>query len=179
MGTPRIEDLPHYRYDDYLQWEGRWELIGGVPWAMTPAPGIQHQAISQNIAVVLDEALEECEACRALLPVDWKIDEDTVVQPDNLVICHEPEHAYLTRAPVLIFEVLSPATARKDRTVKFALYEREKVGHYVLVDPEEKVAKVFRWQEGKYVKVMDAVEEVCTFDLGERVIEFDFSKIWK
>lgn len=24
------EDLPRYTYDDYVQWEGRWELIHGL-----------------------------------------------------------------------------------------------------------------------------------------------------
>jgi hypothetical protein len=39
----KLEDLPHYTYDDYLQWEGRWELIRGIPFAMVPAPVIRHQ----------------------------------------------------------------------------------------------------------------------------------------
>lgn len=26
--------LPHYRYDDYLLWEGEWELIDGIAYAM-------------------------------------------------------------------------------------------------------------------------------------------------
>ena len=34
----KVEDLPHYTYDDYVQWEGRWELIKGIPFAMVPAP---------------------------------------------------------------------------------------------------------------------------------------------
>ncbi len=178
MATPRLEDLPHYGYQDYLQWEGRWELIAGIPYAMTPAPSVRHQSISGRIDRLLQEALEECQGCRALLPVDWKIDEDTVVQPDNLVIRHEPQHAYLTRAPVLIFEVLSPNTARKDKITKFALYEREGVRHYVIVDPDEKVAKVYRRHQGRYIKVTDAVEERCAFDLGDCSIELDFSRIW-
>jgi hypothetical protein len=28
----KMEDLPHYTYDDYAQWEGRWEIISGVPY---------------------------------------------------------------------------------------------------------------------------------------------------
>ena len=39
---PSPEQLPHYVYDDYRQWEGRWELIEGIPYAMTPAPGFEH-----------------------------------------------------------------------------------------------------------------------------------------
>jgi hypothetical protein len=30
----RTEDLPYYTYDDYVQWEGRWELIRGIPFVV-------------------------------------------------------------------------------------------------------------------------------------------------
>ena len=30
--------LPHYTYEDYTIWEGRWELIDGFPIAMSPSP---------------------------------------------------------------------------------------------------------------------------------------------
>ncbi len=45
-----IEYLPHYTYEDYKQWEGKWELIGGVAYAIALAPMIEHQIISNNIA---------------------------------------------------------------------------------------------------------------------------------
>jgi hypothetical protein len=41
----RIEDLPHYTYDDYVQWEGNWEIINGIPYAMSPAPSKKHQQL--------------------------------------------------------------------------------------------------------------------------------------
>ena len=50
-------DLPHYVYEDYLRWEGRWELIEGIAYAMSPAPAVAHQKASQKIARLLDEAL--------------------------------------------------------------------------------------------------------------------------
>lgn len=178
VAHPRDHDLPHYTYEDYVQWEGRWELIRGIPYAMTPAPGIEHQATSNNIGWLLKEALSECEECLALLPVDWKIDEYTVVQPDNLVICGKEKGAYLRKTPVLIFEILSESTTSKDKNTKFALYEKEGVRHYVIVDPKERLAKVYRLHEGKYIKVMDAEDECCDFDLGKCQISVDFSKIW-
>jgi Uma2 family endonuclease len=179
MSTLNLEDLPHYTYDDYVQWEGRWELIYGVAHAMSPTPGIMHQAISQHIASQLERALENCQECHALLPVDWKIDEETTVQPDNLVICGELEKtAYLSKTPVLIFEILSKSTAHKDRTTKFKLYEREGVRNYVIVDPNESIAKVYRLQDGRYIKVLDAGKDNVEFDLGKCRIPFEFAKIW-
>jgi len=181
MGALNIEDLPHYTYDDYKAWEGAWELIYGVAYAMSPAPMIAHQSISNKIARYLDEALQECKKCQSLLPVDWKISEDTVVQPDNLVICHKPLHkAYLTKAPKIIFEVLSKSTAIKDKNLKFKLYESEGVDYYIIVNPEDGVAKVYHLKEGRYIKVCDASDESVTFTLKEcdSKITFDFSKIW-
>ncbi|SMN00945.1 hypothetical protein SPONN_2055 [uncultured Candidatus Thioglobus sp.] len=31
IGDALPEYLPNYTYDDYAQWQGKWELIEGVP----------------------------------------------------------------------------------------------------------------------------------------------------
>jgi Uma2 family endonuclease len=169
---------PHYTYQDYRHWEGRWELIEGEAYAMSPAPLPKHQKISNKISRQLDEALDDCPQCSAYLPIDWKITEDTVVQPDNLVLCYEPEGSYITKAPALIFEVVSPSTAANDEHLKYALYEKEGVSYYVIVYPDEKMAKVFALKDGRYTKALDAEKETFRFDLGACVIDFDFAKIW-
>jgi hypothetical protein len=38
-----IHDIPHYTYNDYQKWEGDWELIRGIPYAVSPSPGWRHQ----------------------------------------------------------------------------------------------------------------------------------------
>ena len=181
MGALKDEYYPHYTYDDYKIWEGDWELIFGVPYAMAPAPMIKHQKVSNKIARLLDEAMDTCSKCSALVATDWKIAEDTVVCPDNLVICHqESNEAYLTQAPKLIFEILSKSTALKDQGLKFDLYEREGVRYYVIVDPQSEVAKVYeRNSEGQYKKVADVTEETITFDLDGCTVDFAFASIWK
>jgi len=115
MGALRKEDyLPDYTYDDYKLWEGQWELINGIPYAMSPAPMIEHQKISGKIFSELQPSLNNCEYCTNILACDWKIDDQTVVQPDNLVICHELLNpAYIQKAPKLIFEILSESTKKE------------------------------------------------------------------
>lgn len=54
MAIPR--HLPHYTYSEYVQWEGRWELIGGIPFAMSPQPSFRHQRVSRRIAAELERA---------------------------------------------------------------------------------------------------------------------------
>ena len=166
MGAIKEEYLPHYTYEEYKLWEGDWELIYGVAYAMAPAPLIRHQAVSNKISWQLQELLKSCEACQALLPIDWKISEETVVQPDNLVICHKPQNeAYIKKAPKIIFEILSKSTASKDTKLKYDLYEQEGVNYYTIVDADENIAKVYRLHEGRYIKVCDAYEDQVTFEL--------------
>jgi len=181
MGALNLEDLPHYVYEDYKLWEGDWEVIYGQAYCMSPAPMIKHQSISTNIAWQLKNVFKDCKECKSLLPVDWKIAEDTIVQPDNSLICHKPQNeAYLTKAPKIIFEILSKSTAKKDKELKFRLYEQEGVSFYIIVDPIEEIAKVYELKDGRYIKMCDASDETVEFKLKEceDVKEFDFSMIW-
>lgn len=180
LAALKIEDLPHYTYDDYVQWEGRWEIINGIPYAMVPMPKKKHQRISNKIAFQLEELLEDCPHCDAYLPVDWQISEDTVVQPDNFVICDEDiEGEKLSGIPALVFEILSPSTNRKDRILKYQLYQEAGVKYYCIVDPESRSVDIFKLQINKYRKTGDCKDGKIMFDLGPCTISFDFNKIFK
>ena len=179
MGVLEKKDYPHYNVSEYENWEGKWELIKGIPYAMSPAPTIIHQSISQKIARQLGDLLKDCKKCQALLPIDWKIADDTVVQPDNLVICHEASGQYLTQAPEIIFEILSPSTAKKDEGIKFELYQKEGVKYYVIVNPETSVAKVFKLtDDGRLIKKIDAKNDSVSLSIEDCKLVFDFSQIW-
>ena len=170
--------VEHYTIDDYNLWEGDWELIEGKPYAMAPSPMVTHQSINMKIARQLDEKLDKCEECQALFEIDWQVANDTVVKPDTLVICYEPDEK-LTKKPEIIFEVASPSTVKKDEKVKFEIYEREGVLYYILVYPDTKIAKVYKLKDGRYIKMGDFSDEKTTFELPSCEIEFDFSKIWR
>ncbi len=142
---------PQFTYEDYLIWEGRWELIDGMPYAMSPAPAPRHQKINGNLFVVFKEALDKsCDKCSAYIPIDWKISENTVVQPDLLIVCREINKQFLDFTPSLVLEILSPSTAYKDRHEKFELYEQEGVKYYLIIDPQFKKCEVFELIGDKY-----------------------------
>ena len=112
------EHLPHYTYDDYCKWEGRWELIEGVPYAQPPLT-ILHQDVLGNILLQVDKALNESKQCRVYMAVGWKINDYILVQPDISVINQLTKlDEYPDFPPVLIFEIVSPSTSLRDRKLK-------------------------------------------------------------
>jgi Uma2 family endonuclease len=173
-----LKYIPQYTYEDYLQWEGRWELIHGFPYAMTPSPSFEHQDVNTRIIGELYIKLASCNHCKPMIFIDWKMKEDTVVQPDVSVICKPNFGKFLNVTPTLIFEILSPATAQKDRFVKYELYQEADVKYYVLVDINKKTAEVFELKEGEYEQVAKLNTENFLFDLDACKLDFDFSRIW-
>ncbi len=170
--------IEHYTVEDYQYWEGDWELVDGVAYAMSPSPFFTHQNINGKIFIELDKALENCPKCQAIFEIDWEVSSDTVVKPDMLVICYEVDEK-ITKKPELIFEIASRSTVKRDEILKFELYQREGVEYFVLVYPDKKVAKVYRLNDGVYRKVGDFSDELYKFELKECEINFNFSKIWR
>jgi Uma2 family endonuclease len=180
MSAEKIKYLPNYSVKDYEQWEGKWELIDGIPYAMSPSPNFTHQNISSKIHIQLSEALKNCGNCKALFNLDWRLkdSENNVFCPDNFVMCKDIKDDFLTEPPGLIFEILSPATYEKDRILKYEKYEENGVKYYVIVDGNKKSAEVYELINGKYVKQIVTSNETHNFRLDDCSFDFDFSKIW-
>ena len=147
MGALKLEEK--YTYDDYKNWEDRFELINGVPYAMAPAPIPKHQMWVGKIYRELTKNLE-CENCEVFIaPIDWKIDEYNILQPDVAIFCEDYEDIkYFSTTPPVVVEVLSLSTALKDLTIKYKLYEKAGVKYYVVVNPETKEIKAYINENG-------------------------------
>ncbi|HBQ64551.1 MAG TPA: Uma2 family endonuclease [Clostridiales bacterium] len=145
-----------YTYADYLGWpeDERWEIIGGVPYNMSPAPSYDHQSISAALTSLFYFFMKG-KPCKVLAaPFDLRIppwpdapDEEIrdVVQPDLLVVCdrNKLDKRGCKGSPDLVAEILSPATSLKDVTAKFDLYERIGVREYWVIRPDEHSVTVF------------------------------------
>lgn len=148
-----IKILPHYTYEEYCLWEGRWELIEGIPYAMSPAPAPRHQWISSNIKYEIKDAIKKsgCTDCKVYDFIDIKVTEDTILQPDAVVVCHEITKPYLDFPAVIVVEILSPSTAMKDRNNKFYIYQSQKIPYYIIIDVEKNEIEIYNIKEdGKY-----------------------------
>ena len=178
MGALTLADV-NYTYKDYQQWDGNWELFDGVPLAMSPAPTLTHQRLQSEIIRLLGNQLEECQQCQVLGEVDYKISEETVVRPDVVVTCGETGEAYLTKAPEIIVEILSPSTIKRDEVFKFDLYEKERVLYYILVYPNDLKAKLYKLDGKSYLKQGDFLNQSYTFEDLPCPISLDFEKVFQ
>lgn len=90
-------------------------------------------------------------------------------------IANEP---YFTLAPDWICEVLSPSTARIDRSDKLTIYAREGVSHVWLVDPLQRTLEVLRREGEKWlivgIHLDDARARAEPFD----AIELELGNLW-
>ncbi|PHS41706.1 MAG: hypothetical protein COB07_01275 [Sulfurovum sp.] len=168
-----------YTANDHSHWKGDWELIYGDAYAMVPSPMVTHQLVSSNIVYALKNAVSNCSDCMVLSEIDYEVSTDTVLRPDVVLIC-KPIDEKLNKTPEIIFEVLSASTTRRDETVKFDIYQREGVAYYVLVNPLEKIAKVYRLADsGSYIKQGDFSDDFYHFDISICTFDLNFSTIWR
>ena len=155
MGLRKLKENVRFSYGDYLAWgnEGRWELIDGEVFDMTPGPGRIHQEIALALTLAFGSFFEG-KTCRVYpapfdvrLPKKNEIDEeiDTVVQPDLIVVCDKKklDEKGCRGAPELVVDILSPSTASLDSIKKRDLYEKFAVKESWLVHPTDRLLYIY------------------------------------
>lgn len=129
----------------------RHELIEGEL-LLTPSPSPTHQFIVKSLALALIEWETRAQLATVFFaPLDVILSNETVVQPDAIVILNQNRGIIKEKiegAPDLLAEVLSPSTSDRDRIVKKRLYQRCGVREYWVVDPERQTVEVNRWTTG-------------------------------
>ena len=130
----------------------RYELIDGELREMT-TPNIRHQIIASTVGRILDSEVTSAGGM-AIPGVGIVLNEATVLVPDLAVLTRPLEQSNLEYGlvipPDLVIEILSPSTARYDRTEKSALYAAFGVPELWLVSPEAETIEVFALSEGRY-----------------------------
>lgn len=177
MSSP-VKILPHYTYANYVQWEGQWELIDGIPYAMSPSPVPKYQRIAGNMLSEFRMQLKNCKKCAVYQPVDYHVADDTILQPDMLVVCGNITKNYLDFPPALVAEILSPSTALKDRHTKYGIYESQGIPYFIIIAPDTEEAEIYTLQSGAYALSGKGKDIKHDFDFGDCNAEIDFREIW-
>ncbi len=138
---------------DFLAWDAaqttRHEFVRGEVFAMAGA-GERHVTVAGNVYLTLRQHLAGT-PCRTFI-TDMKLHveaADAFFYPDVMVTCsaHDAAQSHVKSEPVLLVEVLSPATAAFDRGDKFAAYRSlPSLREVLLVDPDLRRCDLFRRQ---------------------------------
>lgn len=138
-----------FTYEDYarLRDDRRYEVIEGQL-LLTPSPRTYHQKVTGNLFVLLMRHVRENALGEVLIsPCDVVLSPTNIVQPDVLFVGRDRlaiiEEKYVSAAPDLVVEVLSPSTTLRDRTLKFRLYARFGARELWIVDPTLRSVEVF------------------------------------
>jgi Uma2 family endonuclease len=136
----------------------RYELVNERIVMMPPA-GWGHGETENKVARVLGGFVEKYNLGKVFgSSTGYNLPSGDTLEPDASFVSHERWAAgpqvrrgqFLRIAPTLVVEILSPATARRDRTEKKRLYEENGVDEYWLLDPDTREAVVFHLIKGRY-----------------------------
>jgi Uma2 family endonuclease len=172
-------------YEDYVELPDdgrRYEILDGEL-EVSPAPAPLHQRVSQSLSLALGNHVRERRLGRIYCaPIDVILAPTTVVQPDLIFVSTARESMVTRRAvegpPELAVEILSPWSVRRDRVAKAALYARFGIGHYWLLDPEERVLEAYEaaGEEYRLVATHGVTGTMRTSLFPE--LEIDLSALW-
>ena len=147
-----------FTYSDYESWDdgNRYELIDGIAYMMS-APSTAHQSILIELSRQLANFLKgkKCRVFVAAYDVCLNglgDEDDTVVQPDILVVCDESkiDKKRCNGAPDMTIEILSPSTTKRDLLTKLVKYQNAGVREYWIVDPDTEIVNVHILENGHY-----------------------------
>jgi Uma2 family endonuclease len=92
-----------------------------------------------------------------------------------MIVCGKPLIDYLEFPPVLIVEIISPSSVKKDRVIKFDLYREQGVKYYIMADYTKETIEVYELIDNYYKEVDRTV-----FNIDKNCeVTFDFDTIWK
>lgn len=161
----RQRDFQHHTYADYLVWsaDSGNELIDGIAYVRDPpSPSYLHQEFVLELGHQLASSLQGNPSRVYVAPLDVRLPKegcaddqiDTVVQPDVFIARDllKLDGRGMCGAPDWVAEVLSPSTARYDRTTKLAAYERAGVPEIWLIDPTGRTVAVHLLAAGHYAR---------------------------
>ena len=144
MSVAEYEALPDSRHPIQLI-EG--ELFEVVP----PVP--LHQDVVFQVGTVLKQLRPD--GHMYISPLAVVLDEHNVLQPDVMWLAPDTKclvtNKRVESAPELVVEVLSPSTARYDKSVKFLLYEKHGTREYWLIDLDRRQIEVWTREGSEFV----------------------------
>lgn len=167
---------------EFLEWEERqpvrYEFDGVGPVAMTGGTA-GHADIQANLAAALRTRLRG-KPCRFYgNDLKFQVADGQVRYPDGMVVCAPVGRtATVVYDPVVVFEVLSPSTARDDRILKAREYQATpSVQRYVMLEQDGVSATVYARSGGTWTHEILIADSILA--LPEIGIELPLAELYE
>lgn len=168
--------------------EIKHEYIGGEVYAMAGASR-SHNIIASNIARKFGNHLENTPCITFSSDMKVKANGD-FFYPDVSVVCDDLQgDDYYTESPIIIVEVLSKSTRRRDKSTKFQAYKTlPSLQEYVLIDQDfveiEVCRKSANWFPARYFLGDEVTFEsigltLSVADIYQRVENEEMQEYWQ
>ena len=145
-------------YDEWLAMsdEFRSEWVDGEVLLMPPVSG-PHSEASFNLMVTLKRDLH---GLRLYMDVGVRMPRNRVRAPDIMAVTRPVVEGFADEVPVLVVEILSPATRGQDLVAKTTEYAACGVGQYWIVDPRDHTIDAFANRDGAW-ELLLRLEDDC------------------
>jgi Uma2 family endonuclease len=175
MSVPALKPLD---IDAFLAFtegrEGRWELYDGAAVAMSPER-VVHGTAKFETGLALRQAIRQavlrCQAFVETLIIRMR--DDRAFVPDAAVVYPPPPRdAIVIDNPLIVVEVLSPATAALDHGIKVQGYfSLPSLAHYLILDADRRVVIHHSRGEGDRIVTRFVSEGALPLDPPGLVVE--------
>ncbi|MBR1591493.1 MAG: Uma2 family endonuclease [Ruminococcus sp.] len=143
-------------------------------------PSLEHQIIRAELYVKFRDFIKSRNGrCRALPPIDVKLDEYNTVVPDFLLVC-DPSKLDERRcygAPDFVAEILS-LNSENDLITKLALYKQYGVREYWIISPRHRKTLVYFFEESSFPQIF-SFEKLIPVNIYDGEFEINVSELIK
>jgi Uma2 family endonuclease len=131
----------------------KYELVRGELF-VTPPPSVAHEELASVLARILDRYVEPRGLGRVYRPravirvLESEVEPDLMVRPTVRRVADDWANAPL---PILVVEILSDSTRRRDNVQKRQLYHDAGIPEYWIVDGDHRTIRVIRSEQKDFV----------------------------
>lgn len=139
----------------------RYEIIDGILYVdRCYYHDFRHSDVNSNIFTCISQNITELNIGLYLgnmilyKDLESAIKNGDYVIPDIMIVCDKKENSYNFKyygIPKFVAEVISPSTAKKDRTLKMNYYAKKGIQEYWIIDYKVKSLDIYYLQDGNYI----------------------------
>lgn len=171
--------------------DGKYEYLDGFVFMLRPPSSayaesalvdmaggsVAHAALCARIATLVNVAVGDSPCMAYSSDARMKLAEKQYLYPDVMISCGQEAGSMLAN-PIVVIEVLSPTTEKRDRGAKFKAYQAlPSVQEYLLIGSEYKAIEVHR-REGNFWRQYH-YQEGDLVELASIGVSFPFDDVYR